>query len=79
MPENGIFVFDTRANARNFRRSFVFPERNRILKVTVSGEEMPVTMYDFVALTHGEKKPDIDPIPKGTKAFPSVTPVAEVH
>ena len=70
MKENGIFVFNTRESARDFRRN----EGGTIFKCKVEGEEIECpTFYAIWDLKKGRRVGMDDSFPKGTKSFPSVT------
>ena len=70
MKENGIFVFDTREDARDFRRN----EGGTIFKCKVEGEEIECpTFYAIWDLKKGRRVGMDDSFPQGTKSFPSVT------
>ena len=75
MDENGIFVFDTRKNARAFQRSMCISD-SRIFKCTVQGEECyyPV-YYNSYVLKHFDMKESstTNKFPDGTKSFPAIT------
>jgi len=75
MEENGIFVFGTRKNARNFIKFDLAYKTLRIFKCKVEGEEIPNPIrYVTMWLSYGEKhKSIISSFPFGTKSFPSVT------
>lgn len=73
MKENGIFVFDTRENARYFKHN----EGGIIFKCEVEGNEIECpTFYAIWDLKIGERiviDYGDDSFPEGTKSFPSVT------
>jgi hypothetical protein len=70
MKENGIFVFDTRESAIDFRRN----EGGTIFKCEVEGNEIECpTFYAIRELKMGGRIGMDDSFPEGTKSFPSVT------
>ena len=74
MIENGIFVFDTRKNARKFISQLFDRKNKRIFKCKVEGEEIknPV-LYDTLDLMNNKKSYQYGRFPDGTRSFPSVT------
>lgn len=74
MKENGIFVFNTRKQARNFRSHLLLKHNVRIFKCEVEGKEIqrPV-YYDVSELTINKKRVIGYSFPCGTRSFPSIT------
>lgn len=74
MQENGIFVFTTRKQARNFRSNLLFKRNMRIFKCEVEGKEIknPV-YYSTLDLTINRKHYLGYIFPQGTRSFPSIT------
>ena len=73
MKENGVFVFDTRKNARNFAAGLGC-SGTKIFKCKVKGKEIknPV-YYDPIDLKNNKKVTGYCPFPSGTKSFPAIT------
>ena len=70
MTENGIFVFDTRESARDFKPN----EGGTIFKCEVEGKEIEhPTFYDIWDLKTGRRVGLNGSFPNGTRSFPLVT------
>ena len=74
MKRNGVFVFNTRKQARNFRSHLLLRHSMRIFKCEVDGKEIlsPV-YYNTLDLTINKKHLLGYMFPRGTRSFPSVT------
>ena len=75
MDENGIFVFNTRKNARAFKGN-IYQFSGRIFKCTVQGKEIlnPVYYNSYILTNFDKKEPStINTFPEGTKSFPAIT------
>lgn len=75
MSENGIFVFETRKQARSFSKNFC-KKTFRIFKCKIHGPEVknPI-FYDTWNLMFTDKKSTghYSSFPNGTRSFPSIT------
>lgn len=70
MKENGIFVFETRKNARKFNCN----QGGTIFKCEVEGEEIKCPkFYNIYDLENNNKYLASHSFPEGTRSFPSVT------
>ena len=78
MDENGVFVFNTRKDARRFKNSIYSPGV-KIFKCMVHGKEIFDPVYYFtIDLTEGNKfKSVYTKFPQGTKSFPAITLVKQ--
>jgi len=75
MTENGIFVFDTRKNARQFKHTLFF-STTRIFRCMVHGKEIihPIFYATYELNRYGKKSQFTRrTFPKGTKSFPAIT------
>jgi len=81
MSENGIFVFNTRKNAREFETNLCQPgSRYKIFKCTVQGEEITNPRYYNTYVLGNFEEKEISTtarFPEGTKSFPAVTLVKQ--
>lgn len=70
MKENGILVFNTKKNARDFNRK----QNGKIFKCKVKGREIKFPVfYSIYELELGNRVPSHVIFPFGTRSFPSVT------
>jgi hypothetical protein len=77
MDENGVFVFNTRKNARKFRKN-TCSLGVKIFKCMVHGKEISNPVYYSIAgLDRGQKYQHPFSFPEGTKSFPSITLVKQ--